>query len=186
MRLSGADVRLARRQAALSALGGTSQLRSREARAAALADDQLIGHLGQLALHRYWFGDVGRYVLGRYFQNRHPWEGDRGEDIPGANVDVKCSRMRRSQDPLSYNLCVRPKERHPGWVYVLALLPAEVDGDGCEVTLVGWAADDELPAEPEASGPLEGTYRLSAKLLHPLPPVRYDFFPPAEAALEAR
>lgn len=181
--LSEADLRLAARQAGLAALGGTSQLRSRDDRAASLNDDQLIGQLGQLALHRYWFGDVSRYVLGRYFQNRHPWEGDLGEDIPAANVDVKCSRMRRSPDPLSYNLCVRPRERHAGWVYVLALLP---QGNDREVLLVGWAADRELPDEPEASGPLAGTYRLSAEALHPLPPVRYDYWRALDGAQEVR
>lgn len=173
--ISAGDFELARRQAASSALGGVSRVRAADTeRQATLQEDQLVGHLGSIALHRYLHGNVTSYVYARHLQNRFPRIGDSGEDVLGANVDVKTSLMRRSQDPTTYNLCVRPRERHPEWVYVLALLPQNYESLRW-LYLAGWLSDEELPAEPRAEGPLKGTYAVSATALHPLPPIRYRF-----------
>lgn len=169
---------LARYQASLSSFAGVSRIRTdREERVATVKDDAIVGHMGAIALHRYLHGEVSGYVKARYLQNRYPNEGDGGEDILGCNVDVKTSLMRYSTDPAKYHLLVRPKERHPDWVYVHALVPMEFDQPLPKVLLTGWLTDAELPATPY-DGPkqaLHGAYCLPVPELHPLPPIRYRF-----------
>lgn len=174
--LSPGDVALAERQALACATGGHSQVREAADRKARLLEDQVVGQVGQLALHRWLFGSVERYVVGRYYQNKFPFEGDQGDDVPGCNLDVKTSRMRRSTDPWTYNLAVRPRERHEGWVYVLALVPQDFE-TAPRVHLVGWAADADLPAAPASQGPLAGAYVLPATELYRLPPIAYRWLP---------
>ena len=176
VQLRAYDIRLAEAQAEACAMGGESQIRATKERAEKLLEDQIIGQVGTIALHRYWFGHVEQYMVGRYFQNKMPWEGDGGEDIPGANIDVKSSLMRRSQDPTTYNLPIRPRERHPNWVYALALLPLDYR-ESRRVHLMGWIGDDELPAQPKTDGPLAGAFVIPVTQLHRLPPVTFDLLP---------
>lgn len=175
VRLQPFHLRLAEAEAQACALGGTSQVRASD-RQVMLYEDQVVGQLGTVALHRYWFGHLELYLLGRYFQNKNPWQGDQGEDIPGANIDVKTSLMRRSLDPLTYNLPVRARERHPDWVYVLALLPPDYQ-ESRMAWLVGWISDAELPSTPKADGPLAGAFVVPATDLHPLPPFHINLLP---------
>jgi hypothetical protein len=176
IKLRAYDIRLAEAQAEACAMGGESQIREVHDRAEKLREDQVVGQVGTIALHRYWFGHVEQYMMGRYFQNKMPWEGDGGEDIPGANIDVKTSLMRRSTDPMTYNLPIRGRERHAGWVYVLALLPLDYR-ESKQVFLMGWIGDSELPAEPKADGPLAGAFVMPVPKLNPLPPVAFNLFP---------
>jgi hypothetical protein len=81
--------------------------------------------------------------------------------------------MRASPDPLRYRLAVRPKERHPGMVYVLVLVSDDADGVPRHAHLVGWASESELPSAPESSGALAGAFCLPAHQLHPLPPFQW-------------
>jgi hypothetical protein len=171
------DVAVAEANARAACMGGVSRIRGDD-RMATLGEDQIVGQLGQIALHRYWFGHLHLYAVSRWHANQNPELGDKGHDIPGANVDVKASVMRRSQDPMTYNLCVRPRERHDGWVYVLALVPPNWR-DSLEVYLVGWAQDQDLPALTVSEGPLSGTYALPATYLRELPPVRFRLLPEA-------
>lgn len=177
MHLPEADFRFAQRHAALAAVGGVSRIHDADERQKQLMEDQIVGQLGQIALHRYLFGHAQGYAISRYYQNKFPTTGDSGEDIPGANVDVKTSVMRYSQDPLRYNLFVRERERHEGHVYILALLETNWRMNRL-VYLVGWVKNDELVAMPGNGPQDDDRYGRSAKELHPLPPIAYNWFPP--------
>lgn len=172
--ISKYDWNLAQYHARKAELGGVSQVRTGVERAAALPQDQTVGQLGTLALVKYLYGTTERYLFARSAQNRTPHDGDGGQDIIGANLDVKTSVMRYGQDPTKYNLCVRPRERHAEWVYVLALVPKDYE-DNRVVHLVGWCSDEQLPLTPAADGPLAGAYVVPAGALVPLPPIRYDW-----------
>lgn len=171
--LSKYDWALASYHAGRAELGGVSRVRGSD-RAASLVEDQLVGQLGTLALHKYLYGTTERYVFSRHAQNRFPDQGDGGEDLPGANVDVKTSVMRYGQDPWRYNLCVRPRERHADWVYILGLVSKEYVTDRL-VHLLGWIGDAALPAEPATEGPLAGAFVVPAHTLVALPPIHYDW-----------
>lgn len=172
--LSKYDLNLAQHHATKAQLGGVSRVRAAEDRQATLVQDQLVGQLGTLALTKYLYGTTERYLFSRYYQNKTPHEGDGGEDLPGTNVDVKTSVMRYGQDPVQYNLCVRPREVHQGWVYVLALVPKDFESNRV-VHLMGWASVDDLPLKPAADGPLAGAFVVPASSLVPFPPIRYNW-----------
>lgn len=173
--LSKYDWNLATYHAGKAEVGGVSRVRSTADRTATLVEDQLVGQLGTIALHKYLYGTTERYILSRHVQNQFPDVGDGGEDLPGANVDVKTSVMRYGQNPYAYNLCVRPRERHPDWVYLLALVPNDYVVNRV-VQLVGWTLDANLPDVVRADGPLAGAYVVSAADLLPLPPIQYRWF----------
>lgn len=153
------------RNAGLATLGGVSHVRGGD-RAATVGHDNLVGQLCQYALAVYMTGGEAAYVEARAAANADPWRGDGGMDIPCCNIDVKGSWMRASPDPLRYTLAVRPRERHPDWVYVLAL--AAPHRDGHLVSLVGWATTKMLPAVPAARGVFAGAYVLPAAALRPM------------------
>lgn len=150
---------------------------------AAIGVDQLVGQLGTLALAKWMLGTCqghAEYAKGREIANRAPTSGDNGADIIGCNVDVKTSLMRyRGRAPEEYNLPVRPKERHPSQIYVLALVEADLDQDPSEWTevtvhLMGWITDEELP--PGGNDERFGSASVvPAYDLHPLPPFRWAF-----------
>lgn len=172
--LTQSEMNLAKYHAVRAEIGGVSRIRELKERGAALSEDQVAGQLGTLAIHKYLHGHSQAYALGRYMQNKYPRQGDGGEDVLGLNLDVKTSLMRRSQDPLTYNLPVRPHELHPGWVYALALLPAEYETTW-NINLVGWATADMFP-EPEVSGVFKGAHVIPARELVPFPPIKYNWF----------
>lgn len=160
--------------AANAAVGGRSQVRSGSDRQDALLTDQSVGQLGELALSRYVGGTPLFYELTRTIRDLDPTKGDDGGDLLATNLDVKCSLMRASQDPLKYRLLVRPKERKPNAVYVLALVGQDVWQTGT-VTLVGWRRDRDLPESCARDGPFAGAYVLPATQLHPLPPLEFNW-----------
>jgi len=176
--VAGNDYKLALENAKAAAIGGVSRIYSeandRERR---LLEDQLVGQLGQIAGHRHLFGMLDRYVLSRWFANQHPELGDGGCDVPGANIDFKASRNRYpGKDLLSFNLVVRPAERHAGWVYYL-MLTEDPWKPPVKVHIMGWATDDMLPATLVQDGPLEGTHALEAGHLNPTPRFKWNFGP---------
>ena len=172
VRLDAAQLRFIRENAKKAEIGGRSNIRGRQERMESLGEDQLIGQVG-LFVGNYWLsGSDTAYLTSRWFQNMFPRRGDRGGDVPGANVDFKCSLMRAGKDPMEYRLLVRPRERHPGWVYVLALVES-LDDDGAVVHLVGWMEDGELPQETATGGPFAGAHVVKAENLHPLPPLTW-------------
>lgn len=173
--LSPAERALAQDYAARAAVGGRSQVRAPADRQAALVDDQVVGQLGELALSKYLGGTPLFYELTRTVRDQRPTVGDEGGDLLATNVDVKCSRMRASPDPLRYRLLVRPKERHPKSVYVLALVGPDVWQSG-QVTLVGWSRDRDLPRAPARDGPFAGAYVVPATHLAALPPLEFNWY----------
>lgn len=161
--IDGKDLVVLRENAQKCWLNGKSAVRMGD-RVRFGLEDQLVGQLGELALARF-LGHPEKYFERRDEINCHPWEGDGGSDYPGHQLDVKTSLMRRSREPLAYNLVVRPRERHAENLYVLALVPA-LDREAIRVVLVGFIRDGELPSEPQASGVFAGAYRVAARELH--------------------
>lgn len=159
------------RQAEAAAIGGRSNFRTGGDRKANLLRDQLIGQLGAYAGHRYLFGHGHLYAISRWYQNRNPCQGDGGYDIPGANVDFKASRVG-ARPLIDYSLHVRPRERRRGWIYIL--VGVDVQEDGAEAILAGWAREEELPREPDPDGVFVGAYSMPVRDLHPLPPFRWE------------
>ena len=153
--------------------GGQSRIYdNRDERNAKGANDNLIGQMcecaGNMAVHGRMKG-LEEYVRIREKKNADKYSGDDGSDIEtdliDARIDVKGSLMRRNPDPLSYNLPVRPRERHSDAIYILALVDKE---NPTLVHLVGWAHDSDLPPNPAQDGPLKGAYTIRAKNLEPL------------------
>ena len=179
--LGHGHLRLARKHAAKSALGGTSHVRpDTDARQDNLGVDQLTGHLGNLALSLYWYGTTHPYVMGRTLQDKFPTVGDGGSDLPGLNVDVKTSLIRKPDPTLQdYNLIVRPRELHPGTVYVLCLIERQEyppDNAACLAHLMGWADARTLENAGVASyGTFAGAFTIPAMQLTPLPPLTYEW-----------
>lgn len=172
--LSQSELSCIKRMSVKAEIGGKSHIRTKD-RLASLTEDQLVGQIGQFAVSKYMFGTAERWAMNRWFINQNPTYGDAGFDIPGLNLDVKTSLMRASKEPLSYNLLVRPKERHAGWIYYLALV-GDIQQEKLPVYLVGWAKDEDLPPEPALDGKFKGAYVLPANKLTPLPPLRFNYF----------
>lgn len=166
-------------------IGGSSNIRrDRSDRMGAIGVDQFVGQLGTLALCRHHLGEAAgfaEWARGRELANRAPTSGDNGGDIIGCNVDVKASLARYPGKAItSYSLPVRPRERHAGHVYVLAMV--QVDDPAAppenwthaDVHLMGWISDDEMPAG--GNDPRFGdASTVRANDLHPLPPLRWAF-----------
>ena len=111
--------------------------------------------------------------------------------------------MRHSESVDDYHLIVRPAERHEGHCYIHALIPKKEENkdiinpspelqkgvdallgkekDAIPMTeplliyLTGWAMDNDLPKNTNASGPLSGAYTISVNNLKPLPPIRWHW-----------
>lgn len=179
IQLGEAEIQLARSMAKQSSLGGRSEVRAAGDRQASLEEDQIVGHLGAIAGHRYLFGNLEQYRISRWWANQNPQLGDGGYDVPRLRMDFKASKMRASKSPMDYRLIVRPRERHAGWTYVLILIE-EQTGMGTDLALAkvvhahlaGWAKDEELPA-PEASGVFSGAHVIPAKSLHTMMPMAW-------------
>ena len=157
-----------------AAVGGVSRVRDRADRAASLHTDQAVGQLGEMALSKYLGGTPLFYELTRTIRDLDPTKGDDGGDLLATNLDVKCSAMRASTDPLKYRLLVRPRERKANAVYVLALVGQDVWQTGT-VCLVGWCRDHTLPESCARDGPFAGAYVLPATQLAPLPPLEFNW-----------
>lgn len=159
-------------------LGGSSQVRGGD-RKEKLLEDQMCGLIGNYALCLWRDGDDRSYRDSRHSQNQFASKGDGGYDLPRVRFDIKTSMMRGSDEPLRYNLAVRPRERHADWVYGLALverfsMESLKENPQVTVHLVGWARDDELPEKPNGAGVFSGAHVLPAMGLHPFTPLIYE------------
>lgn len=159
--ISGDDLERIRANAERAWINGKSHVRGSQ-REKYGPTDQLVGQLGEYALAK-WFNRVDQYFERRRRINENPFVGDGGSDLEGFSVDVKSSLMRRSSDPMAYNLLVRPRERHPNNIYVLCLIRETTEG--FKAILAGWIEDELLPVLPEGSGVFEGAYRVAASSL---------------------
>ena len=168
--LSGSELAQCEAHAQAAEIGGRSNVRDKD-RAETLTEDQRVGQVATYAGLKQMFGIClgwWLYTLGRWEADKHPMEGDGGEDVPGGSLDFKGSLMRASDDPLKYVLPVRPRERHPGWTYVLVL----VEREWRHAYVVGWCADDEL-SPVIAEGTFTGAHVVKSRQLHPMMPIRY-------------
>ena len=173
--LSASEMRLIRSMGKAAEIGGASQIRGDADRAASLGVDQVVGQIGTYVGCKYFLGDIKDYRVSRYYANKAPTVGDGGSDITGSNIDLKASLVRNpSKDLLTYNLPVRLREMHVGWVYVLVLVEA-LQEKSAKAHLVGWASTAMLPDEPDAQGVFAGAHTIRAKDLNPLPPLRRWF-----------
>lgn len=172
--VSGGAFKLCRQMACKAEVGGRSHIRKDHTdRMEAIKEDQLVGQLGTYAATVQVCGSAKRYIESRQKANANPYAGDGGEDIPGANLDVKTSLARVDRAPEEFNLVVRPKERHPDWVYVLALV-TELNAESAVVALVGWITEDKLPLHPNSSGVFEGAYVVRGANLLPMVPITWS------------
>lgn len=144
-------------------IGGVSRVRTQD-RQPRLAEDQLVGQLGEFALSRF-LGNEEAYFERRSLRDLNPRIGDSGSDFSDLPIDVKTSRMRRSQDPGKYNLLVRPDERHSDWLYVAAFAERNLEPP-VKVVLAGWISESLLPDETAADPRFEGAYALPVPLLN--------------------
>lgn len=177
--ISNSELKMLKHMADKASIGGISRIRNKEDRLKELTMDQLIGQLGTYAFLKYWTGRAFcyEYLISRYYANLHPDQGDGGSDVPAANIDVKTSYMRASDDPSKYRLLVRPSEKKNDWIYVLALVEKNnapiTEWTESKVALVGWATSDMLPSETASSGIFSGAFVLDAIHLQQLMPIKY-------------
>ncbi len=170
------ELSLIGKMASAACIGGHSNIRGND-RMATLGEDQLVGQIGTYVGTKYMLGSAHQYMIGRWYANQHPNQGDGGSDIPASNIDFKASLKRYpKKDPLTYRLPVRPKERHEGWVYILILVDP-ITENGTTAHLMGWASDDMLPVDPESDGPFEGAHLITATNLKPLMPIKWAWLP---------
>lgn len=171
VRLSLEQISLARKHAnrllnsrvmAGAKAGGVSRIRPDEQRQEKLFQDACVGQLGQLGATLYLTGSDRAYVQSRDLADANPLKGDRGSDIPGYPIDIKSSFIKRYKDSHFWGLHVRPVERHPDNVYVLATVANELASFEEEiiVSLVGWAFEFDLPKTPVTEGLFAGAYRV--------------------------
>jgi nitrate reductase NapE component len=132
-----------------------------------LIEDQLVGQLGELALHRY-MGAEEMYFQRRAEIDKNPLVGDGGSDF--GCIDVKTSLMRRSKPHELYRLAVRPRERHDESIYILALV--ETLTPPIKVVFVGWAYGFDIK-HISTEGTFKGAYVMPASELIPMRLLRH-------------
>jgi hypothetical protein len=125
---------------------GGSQIRSASSRQATCGDDQIAGQLGELALHKFFYGKDGfkYYQQSRDKRNANPKKGDGGRDLfdgeKHLDADVKCTRLQYGAKAIRYNMVVPEKEFYKDWVYIAAFCGKtdESTDKNDAVILAGW------------------------------------------------
>tara|TARA_R100000808_G_scaffold24828_1_gene58618 strand:- start:1473 stop:2108 length:636 start_codon:yes stop_codon:yes gene_type:complete len=136
---------------------------------------QFTGQLTTFVASEWFFRDGGKtYFETRDKQNQQKYKGDMGIDLPPYPIDVKGGRIRyRSKDILTYNLFVRPHERHKSNIYIATLADFTDEFEKCKVYLMGWIPERDLPSELnynyDKDSSKKGTFALQNKMLNPLP-----------------
>jgi hypothetical protein len=152
-------------------IGGKSQIRGSDDRKKNLLFDNFIGQLGTLAGCIFLLGEakgMEEYTKAREQADKNPFVGDGGKDLLDYNLDIKCSYMRNSQNPETYNFLIRPRERHKDWVYLQTLAQKNSNKEFI-VHIAGWLSDNDLPEFPESSGIFAGAYRMSVTKMKKFP-----------------
>ena len=150
-------------------IGGMSNIRGSQDRKEKLYEDQLTGQLGELALSLLVSGSPVLYLSRRQRINKNPRDGDNGSDLDGYWIDVKTSMIRRAKNPFSYHLVVRPREKHKGLAYILALVEMkDMMAKEADVLFVGWEMSENLPSHVQSSGEFEGAFSVGASFLKPM------------------
>ena len=167
--------------AKMAMIGGKSNIYNDEIRKRKLEIDQLVGQLGEWALHTYWHGHSMEYYKSRWYRNQTPKAGDLGSDIIPLNVDVKASLRRDSEKPLeSYHLFVLPREFKKDWVYIPAICDAVIEYHdnntikkvhSALVHMLGWATAEMLHP-PGTHSHYKKPFWLKANELKDLIPIK--------------
>jgi hypothetical protein len=175
IRIDSNDIKIIEPFIKTSAIGGKSSVRKdSEDRSKNLIRDQALGLLGLYAYNKHMFGHYKRFIEARKKADLNPRKGDQGQDIPGANIDVKTSYIKPdSKLGMGYRLGVRKREERPNWVYVLALVGEPISRNGAVVHLMGWATTSMLPEKPDQTGIFKGAKTIRAYNLKPIPPFRW-------------
>lgn len=149
-----------RQRAKKAEIGGRSRIYDdHKERMGHLGEDQFLGQVGQMCLSIHLTGDVLSYREARDKADANPTEGDGGHDLVGIRMDIKCSRMRKSGRRMGeYYLVVPPREHHPGFTYILALVSFEGNHEDLtklKVNLIGYnnAGDLKLDENWLGHGP---------------------------------
>ena len=90
---------------------------------------QIQGQLGELALHKLYYGTdaIEKFKFFRRLKNKTPYKSDDGYDLIDQRVDIKCSLLRNTRiDPFEYFLWVRKKEYHADGKYIFAMVYFDV------------------------------------------------------------
>lgn len=157
--LDNDELKLAYQMAKKAEIGGKSRFRNDNDRQANLTIDQFIGvGLGELAGNKHFFS-VKDYYNSRIKKNENPYSGDNGSDTLGYKIDYKASHAK-NPNLLNYNLVVRPKELHSGFVYILILIRSHglspqslITGETKpKIYLMGWADYEMLKDKQVTSG----------------------------------
>lgn len=154
-------------------VGGVSRLGARKGDP---KEHQVTGLIGNYALALWRDGHNQAFIDAREAQDQTPTTGDGGQDLLGLDFDVKASCMRGSDNPLNYNLWVRPDEYHDGHTYALCLIKAKNIDEirhslSVDVFLVGWCESQDLVLGKDSGG--RDRYERRAKVLYSMPPMRY-------------
>lgn len=187
MPISATEMNLVRLMAQAAERGGRSDIRTGDDRMTALKEDQIVGQLGTIAGHKYYYGHTAEYLKGRHMANIYPDQGDGGSDIIGANIDFKASLARSTNRQLhEYNLVVRQRDLVPGRIFILVLVTSDeslTTARAVTTHLMGWATTDMFPSVPNSDGPLKGAYCIRADALMQLMPTQWLW---VEQAIQAR
>lgn len=144
-------------------IGGRSNVRASDDRMARLYEDQMTGQLCHAAASVYLFGSFDPWKQQRQQADANPTKGDGGTDFLGWPIDVKGSKMRRSDDPNDYHLIVRPAELHDDVWYIRALVARDCSD---MVYLAGVASGSTIRKTiPAVSGPFAGAYAIATAQL---------------------
>ena len=122
-------------------LGGKSHIRSEAERSKTLAADQIVGQLGEAALHVWLTGEFEPYVATQELKNStiQRGQGDNGRDIEGTplTIDIKTTRIRNRYAPSKFKLIVSKPEYKSYRIYVQAFVIGPYTNP--TVHIAGWA-----------------------------------------------
>jgi hypothetical protein len=159
-------------------IGGPGRVRSQEERDETRLPDNIVGQMGTLAVSIFLYGQdkgIDEYIKARIKADNNPYEGDGGRDLPDLDIDIKCSRMRRSKDAakrykdtLSYNFVIPPEERHENWIYIQAL-SQKMTKHLAYIHIMGWIRDEDIPSYTVRSGTFEGKHLVPIPKLKKFP-----------------
>lgn len=152
-------------------IGGVSEItKKRDPRSILIQN--FVGQVGTLAGTIYLLGreeGLKSYIRVREIQDKDPYKGDGGQDIEGRDIDIKCSYMRGSPDPLDYNFLLRTRDIHPNWTYLQTLAERDRETNNMKVHMMGWVKTEDLPKEKETYGPFKGAYKIPMRNLRKFP-----------------
>lgn len=167
MRMNSDLMQIIKKMAIAAQIGGRSEVRKVEDRIENLKEDQLAGQIGECGLHLLVYDDITQYVCRRERMNADKHKGDGGSDLDELPWDIKTSVMRDCNDPMTYRLLVRPRERHKDFIYILGLVE-DINIDEPTLIMPGWCHEREIPGHTHFGGKFDGAHVLHANALHPM------------------